>query len=565
MKASPPPLSPPLKALCRVAGALLVVGALVLLVFTGQALWQYFRAPAGSPAGSAQVLSDQSWRLAAEVLALLVGVWLLQRAGGFKTSSAESAAETASTTSAPGSKPAPRRGASRWHSCNVLHLGSDARELWQFLVAGEGVKPAHHETKLPNEPLSPKLILKDWQCLFQPRLNVAWLPAEKVFLRVVQLPAADLAEAQSMIDLQLEKLSPIPVAQIVWSFELLRADGDPLRTAIVVIAERTYVEQFLGKLEEQSYLADRLEVPALDQLLATPIKDDGVWVYPGLGPDQRHALLAWWYGGGLHNLTLLQVPPEPESSRYLREQLRQIAWAGEVEGWATAPPRRHLVAGPELAATWEPWLREEGDPVERVAPLARAELAARTARRAAGSEPRASLLPADFAARYRQVFIDRLWMRGLGAVALIVLFGTLLYLGALQVLKFQVGRIEREYVSKGAAYTNAIKIKAEVQVLQEQVDLQYAALECWRAVATLLPAELQLEGINFQRGKALTVFGSGPADATQHALDYNEKLRNFTFKDQPFFSKVNTPDIRNVPGQGLRWNLSAELRRNETD
>ena len=98
-----------------------------------------------------------------------------------------------------------------------------------------------------------------------------------------------------MLDLQLEKLSPIPAQQAVWTFELLPATGGPLRTAMVVIAERTYVEQFLGKLEEQGYLADRLEVPFLDQLLATKVTGNGVWVYPGLGPDAARP--AWWPGG----------------------------------------------------------------------------------------------------------------------------------------------------------------------------------------------------------------------------------------------------------------------------
>ena len=33
---------------------------------------------------------------------------------------------------------------------------------------------------------APKLIQKDWQTLFQTRLNVAWLPPEQVFLRALQ-------------------------------------------------------------------------------------------------------------------------------------------------------------------------------------------------------------------------------------------------------------------------------------------------------------------------------------------------------------------------------------------
>ena len=452
----------------------------------------------------------------------------------------------------------------RWHSCNIFQWSNEQRELWGFQTTGEDCKLAYHELKLPTEALTPKWVVKDWQALYQKKLNVAWLSSDKVFLKAVQIPAADHAEAQSMLDLQLEKLSPLPVQQAVWCFDLLPATGGALRTAVVVIVERNYVEQFLGKLEEQGYMADRLEVPFIDNLLATKIVGNGVWVYPGLGPDRQSCLAAWWYNGILHNVTLVHVPPEPAAGRYLRQQLQQMAWAGEVEGWITAPPRWHLVAGPELAVTWEPRLREEGDQVEMVPAAPPPDVAALTARRATNPESRTNLLPGEYAVRYRQQFIDRIWMRGLGAVLAVCVAGTLVYLGALQVLRFQVNKVESEYLAMGGSYTNAMKIKAEVQVLQDQVDLQFAALECWRATATQLPAELTLEGFNFQRGKTLNIYGTGPTEASKSAGDYSEALGKVVFKEQPLFSKVTIPDLRNT-GQGLRWNLAADLNRTTTE
>jgi hypothetical protein len=453
----------------------------------------------------------------------------------------------------------------RWHSCNVFQPGEAARELWAFQASGESYKLSHHELKLPNEPLSPRLVARDWQALYRKKLNVAWVSPDKVFLRALQIPAADAAEAASMIELQLEKISPLPPQQAVWTFDLLPGKGGPLRTAVVTIAERAYVEQFLGKLEEQGYQADRLEVPFVDQLLATRIGANGVWVYPGIGSDQAGCLVAWWYEGVLHNVTLLRVPPEPEAGRYLRRQLGQMAWAGEVEGWLTSPPRWHLVADAEQAVTWEPWLREEGQAVERVSALPAAEVAARAAQRVAGPVERPNLVPPEFAARYRQQFVDRLWMRCLGAFLMLVLVGTLGYLAALQVMKYRVAAIEREVEQKRPAYNNAMKVKAEVQMLQDQVDLQYAALECWKAVATLLPDELVLDSINFQRGRTLSISGHGPEGAGPRATDYNEALRNATYKGEKIFSKVQAPDIRPQPNEGIRWTLSAELRRANTE
>src|SRR5262249_37161738 len=195
---------------------------------------------------------------------------------------------------------------------------------------------------------------------------------------------------------QLEKLSPMPVTQVVWSIHVLPHAEESLQTIIVMIVARDVVEEFLGKLEGQGYLADRLELPLLDQLQATSITEDGAWIYPQPRSGQNSALVAWWYGGVLQNLDLVTLPTSPQSPS-LKEQLLQMAWAGEMDGWLKSQPHWHLVADVTSAAQWEPALREALEqPLAVAPPLPGAELAALTARRAAHSDPRASLLPLEY-------------------------------------------------------------------------------------------------------------------------------------------------------------------------
>src|SRR5262245_13216918 len=183
----------------------------------------------------------------------------------------------------------------RWHFCNVLMPGAQTRELWQFSAGGK-FSLLRKISKAPAEPLPEKMVAKDWQALLQPRLNIAWLGADKVFGRVLQLPKADEGETRSMVELQLERISPLPVAQIVWSFQVLpyiqqsgagqnlnaHATGE-LQTVIVIMAARHLVEEYLGQLEGQGYLADRLELPLLDELRSARVKSNGAWVFPNLG------------------------------------------------------------------------------------------------------------------------------------------------------------------------------------------------------------------------------------------------------------------------------------------
>jgi hypothetical protein len=458
----------------------------------------------------------------------------------------------------------------RWHSCNILQSAAETRNLWQFSAGGK-ISLQHEVAALPTEPLPAKIIAKDWQTLFQPKLNVAWLPADKVFLRVVQIPKSDMAETQSMLELQLEKLSPIPVAQVVWGFELIQStapadamttlEGE-MQTAIVIIVARAYVEEFLGQLETQNYLADRLELPLLDQLRATAIKEDGAWIYPGAGGDQYSCLVAWWYGGTLRNLSLVHLPAAENRGALLQEQLLQMTWAGELEGWLTFLPRFHLIADEPVASAWVALFKPE-QAVELVKPLTGLELAALTCKRATNGEVRTNLLPPEFTTRYQQRFNERLIMQALGALLFLYVLIVSVYVGWTQFEKFRFSQRADQAAKLGLEYTNTIQLKEHVRVLQDQVDLQYAALDCYKSVADCLPAEITVGMVNFDHGKTLNLTGTGGSDDRVKVLDFMEAMRKYEVKNQLLFKNFNGPRIDAQLNQPLRWSFSCDLKRTD--
>jgi hypothetical protein len=356
----------------------------------------------------------------------------------------------------------------------------------------------------------------------------------------------------------------MPVTQVVWSIQTASHTEGNLQTVIVMIVARDVVEEFLGKLEGEGYLADRLELPLLDQLQATTITEDGAWIYPEASVGGKMALVAWWYGGVLRNLDLITMPAANKAAS-LREQLLQMAWSGEMEGWMTGTPRWHLVADPEIAAEWEPALREGLDQgVEVFAPLAPTELAALTARRSAHSEPRANLMPPEYASRYQQQFVDRLWMRGLFAIAGLYIIGVIVYGVAVAVASYRTRLVEKEVAVLAPAYTNSILQKARYEVLQDRQDLKYAALDCYNLVAKLMPENLTLDNINFSEGKKLTLNGNVPTDKVSQVTDFYDRMRRQTDeKGNPVFDpqKGDSPKYQ---GTGVsRWDFSLELKRVE--
>ena len=454
----------------------------------------------------------------------------------------------------------------RWNSCNILQVAPDANRLWRFSAKG-GNFVLDREQKTPGgEPLPSRLVAKSWSSLWQPKLNVAWLPPESVFLRVIELPKSSFEEIQAMVELQLEKISPLPVAQIVWTFHLLPAADGELQRVVVVIAGRTAVEDFLGRLEKDGYLADRLEVSMLDQLEAAPATADGAWIYAGAhGKDA--ALVAWRSNGALRNLCLVVLPPEGDRTRSLKAQLAQLCWAGEMEGWLTEPPQWHLVADPVNAVEWEKLLREALDePVRLAEPPPPAELAARTARRTALSRG-VALLPAEFSARYHQQFVDRLWLRGLVATGVLYAIGVVIYFCATTVLNYKTVAVEQQAAQLGESYTNVLQLKARYAVLTTRQQLKYAALDCWKIVAENLPAGLKLQRSSFTDGQKLTLSGVCAADEIGLISDpgkFYDAVRKAKLDGQNVFEpSAIEPLIWNVSGKSANWHFTLQLKRAE--
>jgi len=461
--------------------------------------------------------------------------------------------------------------AKTYYACNVLQVGPESRQIWQFDSRNGGFALNRQQITMPGEPLPKSLIARDLRSLFQRKLNVAWLPPENVFLRVAQLPHSEFNETLAMVELQLEKLSPVPVAQIVWNIQVLPHTSGNMQTVVVIIVARNVVEEFLGKLEGQGYLADRLELPLLDQLSATAINEDGAWIYPEVLGSRNAALVAWWYGGVLQNLDFVTLA-EGNRPEAVQEQLNQMAWAGEMEGWLKSPPHWHLVASGSTASEWETALRTALDqPVQVLEPLAAPQLAAATARRATQASPNANLLPAEFATRYRQQFVDRLWMKGLLGVGAVYLLAVIIYGGVLGVALFQASGVESAKDKLSMEYTNTMQLKATYQVLKEREDLKFAALDCWKTVAELMPETLSLDNWNFGDGKRLVLNGSAPSNENvQQVLDFEKAVRKYRTTDaqgqgQQLFdpNKGEGLNWRTGPNGTILWSFSVELKRSE--
>jgi hypothetical protein len=360
------------------------------------------------------------------------------------------------------------------------------------------------------------------------------------------------------------------MAQTVWSAEAVpgSAGAEGNQTVLVMIAERGVVEDRLDELEAVNYLADRVEVPLLRELVPGEPREDGAHIQLVQGADSVLALVSWWFDGRLRDVNSFNLPDTAASRDALVEKINSIALAGEVAGWMPDEPACHLTKRGDVAGDWNAALAKCFGRIREVEPMSEVDLATAAVEFAARTTAPGLMLE-DYSARNRQRFQDGLWMQGIkGAVAL-MLIGLLGFYVYGSMLKGTLDEKQELVTVRSNQYNGALLLKAKVETLEKQKALKYAALEAWHKVSTGLPGELKFTELAFASGRTLDgntsreLRISGAADAGKATLidDYQEALTRMERSDgKALFSSVRAETIRQDTRKNQTvWSLKCEF------
>jgi hypothetical protein len=227
-----------------------------------------------------------------------------------------------------------------------------------------------------------------------------------------------------------------------------------------------------------------------------------------------------------------------------------------------------LVVNPAEERFWEPIFKEGGETIHIVPPMAEAELVARGAERCADA-PGTNLLPAEFSTKYRQQFVDGLWMRGVFAILGAYVLGVLVYFGMLYGLNFKFQHVKQELDNLGESYTNACKDAERLRILTDRQELKFAALSCWKAVAENLPENLTVDLLYFDRGK-LELQGTAGANDGDAVTIFNEAMRHVPDPNKAnttLFADVSPPTIPRIDAAKgtLEWKFNCKLKESSSE
>ena len=415
-------------------------------------------------------------------------------------------------------------------------------------VAVTTVRPAGNELSVVRETTEPH-VLVDGQELtaryqatvqrLRQRLDlrehkiVTAIGGDDVFCHTLRLPTTDAGELKQMLDLQIDSLTPLPVEEIVYSFEPLETTATETRI-LLAVARKATVNERIAALEAVGW---RPEIVSIDMLaIFRELLRQGV-----LPVDEQANTLVLVSPSAANFIVfssgnILAVRSVMLGNKdFIRDALARTLLAAEVE-------RPGLIAGKTIFATWDESLRTQ------VAELADGVVAnpvrnicfdaART------GVVRLNLLPEEWRERRHKARVRQVAVRSLIGLAAVYVAALVIFLTMLGIKKAQTSSVERELARLRPQFTSAQELHKTLLTMQQRLDRERSALEVLREVSQLMPDNVKLSGFTFK--KDANVVLRGQAQAAGFANEFISRLEK-----SELFVKVTPGGQRIEAGTGL--------------
>ena len=450
---------------------------------------------------------------------------------------------------------APRRAHRNWAA---IFFGETSLELATAKTVAGRVNVEHlaaANTVPTDENADPKAALdsavESLRRQVDPREHhiVTAVGCEDVLCQSLRLPTTQDDELKQMLELQIDNLTPLPLDEVVYSFEPIEKTETDTKV-LVVVARKAAVNERVAALEAAGLEAEVVAVDALAVFRALVRRN----VLPG---DERLNVFVLFSPTAANVIVYSQGNPvavrsivvgdgslhSAENQATLREELSRTLVATEAE-----MPRCEI--GRVTFATWSERLRGEVEELAHAwsdraefltngsAPSPALSLCSETATEEA---IRLNLLPDEWRERRRAARMRRTFIRGAITAGAVYLVAVLVFLTMMGIRKAQLSRVESDIRRQQGHFSRARELHKLLVEMQKQIDPKYSAIEVLRAVSALLPDNLKL--ISFEFKKDATVKLRGQTSSAATATDFISRLEKCEL-----LSEVKLGQMRQDPG-----------------
>jgi hypothetical protein len=417
-----------------------------------------------------------------------------------------------------------------------------------------------------NAPLFPAEILADLRRNFLGAITVS-LPSSLLLMRILELPSINPQELRSMVDLQMDQISPFPIDQLTVSYEVLHQTDDHSRV-LAVAAQRKTVDT-LGELFKAQHVYIRsldAEILAWWSLLLKhgQVPAEGRTVLL-LEEHTEFSMIVADEGVPIcfRSLELFHHFTDDSVMQEIAEELHYTLLSLEAEYGPRATAALEIWSESEFPQKLIHRLQEEcgGDvnlhELSSIPPVSEG-LALRTAQRRL---QHIELVPKEWIDLQRRKRLMK--VATIASIAVLSLWLAVVAItGAVfSIRQASYNRVRREAAKYEGPAAAALVARNEMLSLEKYADRSHSALECLREVTEALPDDVEIASYTYKKSEAVSLRGSsGRAEAV---YDFFQKLGASTLfagvKDQP----VSTRTVKDK--RVSTFSLTAELPKDKPE
>lgn len=374
----------------------------------------------------------------------------------------------------------------------------------------------------------------------------------ETWCQTLTLPTAESSELETMLELKLDTVAPLPVEEVAYGFVPLHTGENETRL-LLLVAPKALVNERVAALDGAGIVAHIVTVDALalfywlarrDRL---PKNDN---VHALLHVTENAVNLVFHRRG--QPVAVRSMVCEGDTGRdAVLEELRR-SWLG-AELQCDNDGRGRLVIVPDTAALRplaaqfrDAW----GGEAECLVEEAEAPLSALAA--SAPGDGALNLLPKEWKQRRRSAQVRKRLIRAAIVLGVIYLALVAIFASVIAVERAEQRRLAAEVARLQPGFTAARKLRDTLSAMQAQMDVKYSALEILREVSKLMPDSLKITDFVFLKNQAVTL--RGMTSAPEQATEFIGRLEN-----SPMFSKVKTVSMPSSAGL-TRFDLICTLQ-----
>jgi hypothetical protein len=420
--------------------------------------------------------------------------------------------------------------------------------------------------KQENAPLFPAGVLAEIRRNFRGVVTVS-LPSSQLLMRILELPSTSADELKSMVELQMDQISPFPVDQLTVSYEVLSQTEDHSRV-LAVAAQRKTVDALGDLFKAQNVYIRSLDAEVLawwSLLIAygqVPCQGRVVLI---LEEHTEFSMIVVDDGVpvGFRSLELFHNFTDEAVMREIIEEMSYTLLSLEAEYGHRDGCALEIWSESEFPEQLITLLKEHcGGPVNlhklsSIPPVSEG-LALRTMERRLHH---AELVPREWIELQRRKRLIKI-----GTVASIALLSIWIAVITITGAVFTIQQASFNRVRKEAAKYEgparaAQAAREEMISLEKYADRSHSALECLREVTTALPDGVEIASFTYKKGEAVSLRGS--SDRAEAVYDFFQRLGASTVfsgvKDHP----VSTRTVKDK--RVSTFSITAELPKDKKE